>query len=240
MESQSTTVVLIHGAFADSSCWNPVIALLPAETLRVRSFANPLRGIPDDARALRAFLSTVDGPIVLVGHSYGGAVITEAGAGHPDVRALVYVSAFIPEKDEVLGELFGRFPGSLLPQSLETFEIPGPDGIASTELTVSHDRYREVLAADVEADASRLLAIAQRPLNATAFDTCARAAAWRALPTWNYISQKDNGLPVALQRFQAERAGAFVEEGSTSHMALVSRPARIAALITDAAERSAE
>ncbi|MER7718565.1 alpha/beta hydrolase [Streptomyces flaveolus] len=229
------TIVLVHGAFADGSSWGPVIERLQRSGHHVVAVANPLRGLAADAAHVRGVLATVEGPIVLVGHSYGGAVISEAAAGAGNVRALVYVAAFMPDAGEVLGELAARFPGSELQPALTVVPGSTADGQPTLDLYLSRDRFRPVFAADVPATTTRLLAAVQRPLNAEAFTDTATAAAWRTIPSWNLVATRDRGIPPALQRFQARRAGSHTVEVASSHLPLYSRPHEVAALIKAAA-----
>lgn len=157
------TVLLVHGAFADASSWNPVTERLQQYGHRVVAVANPLRGLPHDSAHVAARLAAVRGPVVLVGHSYGGAVITQAAATAPNVKALVYVSAFIPDAGEVLGELAARFPGSRLEASLDHEPVPGPDGTPGVDLYIRPDRYREVFAQDVPRPTTQVLAALPAP-----------------------------------------------------------------------------
>ncbi|CAL9334889.1 hypothetical protein SUDANB105_00150 [Streptomyces sp. enrichment culture] len=234
-DPSAPTVVLVHGAFADGSSWTPVIERLQRSGHTVVAVANPLRGLPVDAAHVRGVLAALEGPVVLVGHSYGGAVITEAAAGTANVRALVYVAAFVPDAGEVLGELSARFPGSELQPALTTVPGTGPEGQPAVDLYLSRDRFRHVFAADVPESTTRVLAAVQRPLSASAFTDTATAAAWRHIPSWNLVATRDRGIPPALQRFQARRAGSHTVETTSSHLPLYSRPHEVAALIRAAA-----
>ncbi|MEV5550666.1 alpha/beta hydrolase [Streptomyces sp. NPDC052309] len=233
------TVVLVHGAFADASSWTPVIGRLQRHGLRVVAPANPLRGLADDAARLTAVLATLTGPVVLVGHSYGGAVVTEAAAASPAVKALVYVAAFMPDEGEVLGELAGRFPGSRLLEALTQVTVPGPGGTPGADLYLRTDRFHEVFAQDVPRDTARVLAAVQRPLNAGAFTDRAGAAAWRKLPSWTLVTGDDRGIPPELQFFQARRAGSRTVEVRSSHLPLYSRPGTVTSVIRDAVAHAA-
>lgn len=228
------TVVLVHGAFADAASWNPVTERLQCQGYTVIAAANPLRGLAHDAAHVAARLHATPGPVVLVGHSYGGAVITQAAAGLPNVKALVYVSAFVPDTGEVLGELAARFPGSQLDAALTPVPAPGSDGATATDLYIRPDRYHDVFAQDVSRHTTRVLAAGQRPLSATAFTDQVSAAAWRTLPSWNLISTQDRGIVPALQRFQAARAQSRTVEVPTSHLPMYSRPDAVTALIRTA------
>lgn len=230
------TVVLVHGAFADASSWAPVIGRLHRRGYDVVAPANPLRGLRHDAAQVASVLAGVDGPVVLAGHSYGGAVITEAaGSADADVRALVYIAAFMPDAGEVLGELSARFPGSQLAPALTQVPSPAPDGTPGFDLYIRPDRFHHVFAQDVRGEVARTLAAVQRPLSATAFGDSVTAAAWRSLPSWALISTQDRGIPAELQRFQAERAGSHTVEVRSSHLPLHSHPDAVAGLIRSAA-----
>ncbi|MFK0121303.1 alpha/beta fold hydrolase [Streptomyces sp. NPDC090994] len=229
------TIVLVHGAFADASSWSPVIERLQDRGYRVLAPANPLRGLHHDAAHITAFLESVEGPVVLAGHSYGGAVITQAAARTPGVRALVYVAAFMPDAGDVLGELSSRFPGSQLAPALIQVPSPAPDGSPGIDLYLRTDKFHQVFAQDVPRDTARVLAAVQRPLSATAFGDRATEAAWRTLPSWTLIATEDRGIPPELQRFQARRAGSHTVEVPSSHLPLHSFPHAVTSLIRSAA-----
>ncbi|WP_030211568.1 alpha/beta fold hydrolase [Streptomyces bikiniensis] len=230
------TIVLVHGAFADASSWSPVIERLQGRGHTVIAPANPLRGLHHDAAHIAAVLASVKGPVVLAGHSYGGAVITEAAANAPGVEALVYVAAFMPDAGEVLGELAGRFPGSELTPALTQVPAPAPDGSPGLDLYIRTEEFHRVFAQDVSLTTARTLAAVQRPLSATAFGDRATAAAWRSLPSWALVATRDRGIPAELQRFQARRAGSRTAEVRSSHLPLHSAPDAVAGLIRAAAD----
>lgn len=233
------TVVLVHGAFADGSSWNDVIDKLRKDRYPVVAAANPLRGPVADAATLRGLISHIDGPVVLVGHSYGGSVISTAAAGSDHVRALVYVAAFLPAPGETALELTGKFPGTTLPGTLDPVPFTGPDGSAGTDLYIQRDKFRAQFAADVPADRAALAAAAQRPIAQAALEEKATVAAWTDKPSWDVITTQDLNIPVAAQRFMAERAHAHVTEIAASHSVAVSQPDAVADVIEQAARAAA-
>ncbi|MEJ2863675.1 alpha/beta fold hydrolase [Actinomycetospora flava] len=239
-ESSTTpTVVLVHGAFADSSSWNGVIRDLQDHGHRVVSAANPLRGLHTDAAYVRSVLDGVAGPIVLAGHSYGGSVMSEAADGHPRVAALVYVASFILEPGESTSQLAGQFPGAQLGAALDAVPIPLPDGGTGTDLWIRQEEFRKVFAADVPEEVADLMAATQRPITSAALDEPAAAAAWTTIPSWNLVTTDDLAIPAAAMRFMGERAGAHTVEVTASHAVTVSRPDAVAELIREAARATA-
>jgi pimeloyl-ACP methyl ester carboxylesterase len=233
------TVVLVHGAFAESASWNDVVASLLADGYPVVAAANPLRGLQADADYLRAVLAGVDGPIVLAGHSYGGSVMSEAADGNVAVKALVYVASFILEEGESTGELAAKFPGGELGPALRPVQVRGPDGQEAADLYIQQDRFREVFAADVPEDVTSLMAATQRPIVGDALEAKATAAAWRTIPSWNLVTLDDLAVPAASQRFMGERAGSRNVEVAASHAVTVSQPEVVARLIDEAARATA-
>ncbi|MGW6217363.1 alpha/beta fold hydrolase [Streptomyces sp. NPDC055109] len=229
------TVVLVHGAFVDASSWNAVVGRLQSNGYRVIAAPNPLRGLPADSAYIASVLRSVKGPIVLVGQSYGGAVISEAATGNPNVKALVYVSAFMPDKGETLGQLGAKFPGSELNPALVQLPIKNADGSTGTDLYVSPDKFRAVAAADLPEAATSVAAAAQRPIAATAFTDKVTSAAWRTIPSWAAVATNDKAISPALERFQAKRAGSHTVEIESSHSVMISHPDAITDLILAAA-----
>jgi pimeloyl-ACP methyl ester carboxylesterase len=227
------TVVLVHGAFAESGSWSGVIARTQAAGYPTVAVANPLRSLSGDAAALGAFLDSVQGPVVLVGHSYGGAVASVAAQGRAGVTALVFVAAFAPEVGESIGELTGKYPGSTLGDTLRT--VPLPDG--STDLYIRQELFHQQFAADLSAEQAALDAAAQRPLNDVALSEGAAAAGWRDIPSWFLVPELDRNIPTQAQRWMAERAGAreVVELAGASHAVPASRPEEVADLVLRAA-----
>ncbi|MER5642402.1 alpha/beta hydrolase [Kitasatospora sp. NPDC002227] len=229
------TVVLEHGAFADGSSWAGVIAELRRGGYPVVAAADPLRGPASDAAALRSVIDHLKGPVVLVGHSYGGSVISEAAVGEPRVRALVYVAAFLPAPGESALQLTERFPGSTLPAALDQVPFTNPDGSTGTDLYIRQDKFRAQFAADVPADRAASAAAAQRPIAQAALTERATAAAWQTVPSWDIVTTEDRNIPAAAQRFMAARAHARTTEVAASHSVALSHPALVAAVIDQAA-----
>ncbi|GGL10813.1 alpha/beta hydrolase [Sphaerisporangium melleum] len=230
------TVVLVHGAFADASSWSGVVERLQRHGYRVIAPANPLRGLASDAAYTAALLKSVKGPVVLVGHSYGGAVISNAARGDDNVKALVSVAGFLPDKGESAAELSGKFPGSTLGPTLQ--EVPLPGG--QTDLYVRQEKFRKQFAHDVPAAQAAVMAATQRPVTAAALNEGSGAPAWKKIPTYVLIPTGDKNIPPAAQRWMAKRAHAraVVTIKDASHAVLVSRPGAVADLIERAATNS--
>lgn len=228
------TIVLVHGAFADSSSWNGVAARLERDGYRVVAAANPLRSVRGDAAYVSAVLNGIEGPVVLVGHSYGGTVITNAANGHPNVEALVYVAGFAPERDESSFGLNGRFPGSVLGEALGP-PITLADG--GHDLTIRPDQFHAAFAADLPEAAAAVAAIGQRPITDTAGNEASGEPAWRHIPSWSIYGDADRAIPPALLAFMAERAASrhTVVVPGASHVVMISHPREVAALIVEAA-----
>ncbi|MER7681631.1 alpha/beta hydrolase [Streptomyces sp. NPDC096934] len=229
------TVVLVHGAFADSSSWNGVIERLRHDGYPVIAPANPLRGLAGDAAYIHSVLKSVSGPVVLVGHSYGGAVISEAAVDSPQVKALVYIAAFAPEKGESALELSNKFPGSTLGTALNPVPFPLPGGGTGTDLYIKTDTFHHQFAADVPKRVTDLMAATQRPVAASALDEKATTPAWKTIPSWDLVTTQDLNIPPAAQRFMAKRAHAHTVEIKASHAVSVSHPGAVTRLIEQAA-----
>ncbi|GGN47394.1 alpha/beta fold hydrolase [Streptomyces fuscichromogenes] len=237
MVSSKPTIVLVHGAFADGSGFNAVARRLVADGYPVVAAPNPLRGLAFDAAQVRALLDSIEGPIVLVGHSYGGAVISTAAVGNAQVKALVYLAAFVPETGESAQSLVEKFPGSTVGESLKP--VPLPDG--QVDLYIDPAVFHPHFAADVSAEEATLYSITQRPAAGAALgEPAAGPQAWHTIPNYNLISDADRIIPPAAQEFMAQRSGARVQvvEGA-SHMVFVSRPGATVALIETAAQEQA-
>jgi pimeloyl-ACP methyl ester carboxylesterase len=234
MNQQEPAVVLVHGAFAESASWNGVIGQLQASAIRVAAAANPLRSLPGDAAYLRDVLAGISAPVVLVGHSYGGMVITEAAAGRDQVAALVYVNAFAPETGESAFELSGKFPGSTLAEALTAYPVTS----GGNELCIRVDAFHHQFAADVPCVQAAVMSATQRPVTQIALTEGlpTDAPAWKTIPSWFVFSDQDLNIPVALHRFMANRAGAkgIREVPGASHALSVSRPDAVTASILEA------
>jgi len=229
------TVVLVHGAFADSSSWNGVIQRLEADGYPVIAAANELRSVASDAASVHSVLESVHGPVVLVGHSYGGSVISEAATGAGNVKALVYVAAFAPDVGENAFELSGRYPGSSLGPTLAP-PVALADG--GKDLYIQQDKFHAQFAADVPASQAALMAAGQRPVTDAALHEASTSAAWKTIPSWSVYGTADLNIPPAALAFMAERAHArkTVVIKDASHVVMVSHPAEVAALIEQAAQ----
>jgi pimeloyl-ACP methyl ester carboxylesterase len=234
-ESLKPTIVLVHGAFEDSSIWNAVIQRLQRAAYPVVAFANPLRGVAVDAAYLRSVLNRIEGPIILVAHSYGGAVITQAGADEPKVKGLVYAGSILPAAEEAPRVLIERFPGSSFLTS--TYPVPYtlPDGTSGAYVFYEADKFHSQAAADVPASEAALMAATQRPMDVACLTDALTSAAWTSKPTWQIVTLQDLAIPVAEQRFEAERAGSHVIEVDSSHAVTVSNPDVVADVIEQAA-----
>src|SRR6516162_4136796 len=231
----SPAIVLVHGAFADASSWRPVFDRLAGDGHTVLAPPNPLRGIPYDASFTASLIDQLEGPVVLVGHSYGGAVITVAG-GSDKVAGLVYVAGVVPDEGESVNDLQGRFPSLAMGPLVRPTELS--DG--SVEISIDPARFPDVFAADLPADDAAFLAISQRPVSAAAFDDRATAAAWRAKPSWAVFGTGDRPLAPELHRFSYDRAGSRVTQvEGASHFLMMSQPDIVAGVIREAVIASA-
>lgn len=229
----SHTIVLVHGAFAESSSWDGVIVPLMAAGHRVIAAANPLRGVASDAAAVADLVRSIEGPVVLVGHSYGGAVISNVPADAGDIIGLVYVGAFAPDEGESANTLAQQFPGSTLGDALRP--VPRTDG--TTDMYIANDRFHHQFCADVPAQQAARMAVTQRPVALEALNELSGShPLWRDRPSWFVFGDMDLNIPAALERFFAMRAGAqrAVELPGASHALAVSRPDAVADVILEA------
>ncbi|MEU0934210.1 alpha/beta hydrolase [Embleya sp. NPDC005971] len=229
------TVVLVHGAFADSSSWNGVVARLRREGYPVVAAANPLRGLSSDSAYLKEVLAGIEGPVVLAGHSYGGSVISNASSGARNVKALVYIAAFLPERGESAVELSGKFPGSTLGEALRPVPVTLPNGTAGTDLYIEQGKFRNQFAADVAKGTADVMAVTQRPVTSAALEEGASEPGWKTIPSWVLVTEQDRNIPPEAQRYMAERAGAHMVSVRASHAVSVSRPDEVARVIESAA-----
>ena len=229
------TVVLVHGGFADASFWGPVITDLQARGLPVLAPPNPLRGLAHDAEYVAGYVNQIDGPVLLVGHSYGGAVISVAGASTPHAVGLVYVAAFALDEGESFAEIFARFGDTPLVAAVRPSSYPLPNGETAVELTIAPELYREAFAADLPTETTDVLAVSQRPF-AAIFEDRAQAAAWKTLPSWAVVATSDKAIPPDAERHMAERAGARTIEVDASHSIALSQPKAVAELIQTAVD----
>ncbi|GGS99699.1 hypothetical protein GCM10010254_19750 [Streptomyces chromofuscus] len=197
--------------------------------------ANPLRSLSGDSAYLKDVLAGIDGPVVLAGHSYGGSVISNAATGNKNVRALVYVAAFLPEKGESAVDLSERFPGSTLGDAQRSVPFTNADGSQGTDLYIQNDKVRHQFAADVPRNETDLMAVTQRPVTNAALTDGAAEPAWKTVPSWVLVATRDLNIPPEAQEFMAGRAGAHVTRVRASHAVSVSQPGKVTDVIEDAA-----
>jgi pimeloyl-ACP methyl ester carboxylesterase len=230
------TIILVHGAFNESASWEGVIRKLP-DDYRVIAAANPLRGVKSDSSYLANLIDSIKGPVVLVGHSISGMMITNAAAGKPNVKALVYVAALAPDTGETANDLLSKYPGGTSGASLGP---PVDLGGGAHDLYVQPEKFHAQFAADVSASTARIMAVTQRPIVDTAFGEPSGPPAWRSIPSWFIYGTGDKNLPVATTLFMAKRAGArkVVEIKGASHLLMVSHPQETAKLIVEAAREA--
>jgi pimeloyl-ACP methyl ester carboxylesterase len=231
----SPTIVLVHGAFAESASWDRVIDPLVADGHRVIAAANPLRSLTGDAAAISDLVRTIDGPVVLAAHSYGGAVISNVDPDAGEIVGLVYVNGFAPDAGENCFQLAAMFPGSMLG---ETTVQPVPRGDGTTDFYVAREPFHDIFCADVPAPQAALMAATQRPATQEALvEPSGERPLWKSVPSWFLIGEDDHIIPAALQHYMAERARAHrtVEIPGASHVALVSHPRATAHMILEAA-----
>jgi pimeloyl-ACP methyl ester carboxylesterase len=229
------TVVLVHGAFADSSSWTGVIERLQAAGVRVTAPANPLRGIAVDSAYLASLLDQIPGPVLAVGHSYGGAVISNAASAATNVVGLVYVAAFAPDEGERLGEVAPTSKDSVLNTALVPLHYPtGPGAQRAVEFAIDPAKLRDVFAADLPAPQAAVLAATQRPVAELAFSEPNGRPAWRTLPSWAVVATGDKAAGSDLVRSMAGRAGATITEVAGSHVIMLSQPQAVTDVILSA------
>jgi pimeloyl-ACP methyl ester carboxylesterase len=234
-DASKPTIVLVHGAFADGSSWNAVVEKLSKDGYRTIAAANPLRGVKADADYVGSLISSLQTPVVLVGHSYGGSVISEAAVGHENVKSLVYVAAFAPEEGESAATLSAKYPGSTLASTLASpVSLPG----GGSDLYIDQKAFPKQFAHDVPAKASSLMAATQRPIAKAALEEVSGKPAWRTVPSWFIYGDGDKNIPAQVQKFMADRAKAkaTVVIPGASHVVMISNPKAVAELIERAAK----
>lgn len=221
------TIVLVHGAFADASGWQKVIPILQNDGYTVIAVQIPLTSLPDDVATAKRVIDAQKGPVVVVGHSYGGAVITGAAAGNSNVKALVYIAAFAPEPGEPLSAPGDKFA----PAPLNSALIPDVDGF----LYIGRAKFHDVFCKDIPAADARVMAATQKPLNRSVFGASVSAAAWKTIPSWYIVSSQDQAINPELERFYAKRIGAKTTEINASHVSFISHPREVVKVIEEAA-----
>jgi len=228
------TVVLIHGAFADSASWDGVVAALLGQDYPVIAWANPLRGVAADAEQLTALLRSITGKIVIVGHSYGGAVMTNVPVDAGEVTGLVFVAGFALAPGESCAEASSLVSGGTLGDTLRTVPLPG----GGTDVYIAQDRYHAQFAADLSAEASATMAATQRPITEAALsEPSGSTALWQAVPSWFIFGELDHNIPAGAHQIMADRAKAqkVVEVAGASHVVGISHPDEVTAMIVTAA-----
>jgi pimeloyl-ACP methyl ester carboxylesterase len=234
-DTTTPTVVLVHGAFADASSWNGVIERLQAKGVRVTAPANPLRGIAIDSAYLATVLAEIPGPVVAVGHSYGGAVISNAATQAENVVGLVFVAAFAPDQGEALGEVEAGSKDSVLNSTLVPHHYPAQNGGGqAVELAIDPAKFRDAFAADLPAEQTALMAATQRPVAQAAFAEANGPPAWKTRPSWTVVATGDKAAGADVIRSMAERAGASITEVEGSHVIMISKPEAVTEVILDA------
>jgi pimeloyl-ACP methyl ester carboxylesterase len=236
--STQPTIVLVHGAFADASGFAGVIRELATSGYQAVAPPNPLRGLAGDAATVRAVVTAIDGPVLLVGHSYGGAVITQASDGLDNVIGLVYLAAFSLDVGESCATVQAPFPASMLAATVEPTHYDAPGAAGGTNLYISEEHFRETFCADVPADLAQVMCATQRPLAAAAFTENATVAGWKSIPSWYQLALHDNAISPQAQQFMAKRMGSAAEEVDGSHTAFIAQPVRAAQLIKTALTQS--
>ena len=231
MSEATPTVVLVHGAFADASSWNGVIPLLQAKGMTVIAPANPLRGIAHDSDYIASVFAQIEGPVLAVGHSYGGAVITNAATDAKNVVGLVYVAAFAPDEGETLGAVEAGSKDSVLNSALVPRHYPTADGGQATEFYIDPPKAREAFAGDLSDQQAGLIAATQRPVSELAFSEANGTPAWKHLPSWAVVATGDKAAGADVVRSMAERAAATITEIEGSHVIMVSQPQAVTEVI---------
>ena len=229
--SDAITVVLVHGAFADGSSWSGVIERLQKKGVRVTAPANPLRGVAIDSAYLASVINQIPGPVLAVGHSYGGAVITNAASNADNVVGLVYVAAFAPDEGETLGEVEAGSKDSVLNSALVPGQYPTANGGTATEFAIDPAKARDAFAGDLSDEQAALIAAIQRPTSELAFSDKSGPPAWKKLPCWAVVATGDKAAGTDVVRAHAQRAGAAITEVEGSHVIMISQPQAVADVI---------
>jgi pimeloyl-ACP methyl ester carboxylesterase len=225
-DSAKPTIVLVHGAFADGSSWQKIIPMLQGDGYSVIAVQNPLTSLPDDVATTKRVIDAQKGPVVVVGHSYGGAVITDAVAGNPNVKALVYVAAFAPEAGEPLSAPGAKFA----PPAINSALVPDAAGF----LYVDRTKFHDVFCKDLSAADARVMAATQKPVNGAVFGASVANAAWKTIHSWYIVSSQDQAINPELERFYAKRIGATTTEIKASHVPFLSHPREVTKVIEEA------
>ncbi len=239
MDTTTPTVVFVHGAWADNSGFDGSIRALRGQGLRAIGASNPLRELRSDAAYVAALLRSIEGSIVMVGHSYGGAVISNAATGNDHVQALVYINGWVPDEGESLIELAQLNEGSLIGDSLQPVRYKNAAGADVVDLYIDQEKFRAAFAGDVDAGTAQVMAVAQRPFTETAFGAPSGPVAWRSISSWYLLGTEDRAIPPATQRYMAERAKASIVEIPASHASMVSQPDAVTELILTAINATA-
>ncbi len=230
----STTVVLVHGAFADSSGWNGVIERLHDAGVRCVAVSNPLRGVAHDAGYVRSAIEQIDGQVLAVGHSYGGAVITNAAAGVDKVVGLVFVAGFMPEEGESLAQIESNSRDSVLSSALTEGKYPAGTGETAVELAIDPDQFHDAFARDLPLAEARVMAATQRPIAAAAFGEPTATPAWKSTPSWAIVPTGDRAAGSDVLLTMAERAGATITTTPGSHVIMISNPQAVTDVVMQA------
>jgi pimeloyl-ACP methyl ester carboxylesterase len=239
--SEQPTVVLVHGAWADGSSWNDVIERLQAQGVQVTAPANPLRGISIDSTYIASLLDQIPGPVIAVGHSYGGAVITNSATNANNVVGLVYVAAFAPDEGETLADIASKSEDSVINPTLRPLQYPTGEGAeTAVEFRIEPAHFHDVFAADLPAEQTSLMAATQRPLSALPFSEPTGVPAWKSLPSWAVVATGDKVIGTDVVRSMAERAGATITEVEGSHVIMMSQPQVVADVIVTAVAAAPE
>jgi pimeloyl-ACP methyl ester carboxylesterase len=235
MPDAAPTVALVHGAFADSSSWNGVVEQLQAAGIPVQAVSNPLRGIAADAAYVASAIGQIPGPVLAVGHSYGGAAITNAAPQASNVVGLVYVAAFAPDEGETLGGIETDSKDSVLNSALLQLQYPtGSGSETAVEFAIDPAKFHDAFAADLSPEQAALMAATQRPVAAAAFAETNGAPGWKNLPSWAVVATGDKAAGADVVRSMAQRAGATITEAEGSHVIMISQPQVVTQVIQQA------